>query len=118
MVESLEEMRKESRERIEKGSRERIRIERKEKDTKGRRDDNLKRRKSNISFASAFCLCLLFSFHKEMRYSSEDMSSRLDYAAAVKYWSLAELLGKGRAGGTAAARAAMAAPRISAIIWQ
>ena len=58
------------------GSRERIEIERKEKETKGSLDDNLKRRRRNI----ATCLCLLLSFLKALRYSSEDMSSLLDSA--------------------------------------
>ena len=71
-------MRKERRERIEKGSRERmIEIQRKEKETKGNCDTNLKRRRRrNITT----CLCLLFSFLEALRYSSEDMSSRLDSA--------------------------------------
>ena len=67
-------MRKGRSERIKKGSRERIEIERKEKETKGSCDDNLKRRR-NITT----CLCL-FKFLKALRYSSEDMSSRLDSA--------------------------------------
>ena len=65
-------MRKGKRERIEKGSRKGIEQERKEKETKGSCDDNLKR---NITT----CLCL-FNFLKALRYSSKDMSSRLDSA--------------------------------------
>ena len=49
-------------ERIEKGSRERREIERKE--TKGNRVNNLKRRIRN----SDTCFCLLFSFHKALRF--------------------------------------------------
>ena len=52
-----------------KGSRERI----EKKETK---DDILKRRRRNITT----CLCLLFSFIKALRYSSEDTSSQLDSA--------------------------------------
>ena len=68
MVERLGEMRKGRRARIEKGSREGTEKEKNDKETKGSWDDNLK-------------ICLLFSFLKALRYSSEDMmSSRLDSA--------------------------------------
>ena len=82
MVERLGEMRKGRRDRIEKGSRERIEIaiERKEKETK---------RSWNI----ATCLCLLFSFLKALRYSSEDTSSRLD--STVKRCSSEVLISSG-----------------------
>ena len=81
-MDRLGEMRKGKRERIEKGSRERIEIERKEKETKGNSDDDLRRRRRNITT----CLCLLSSFLKALRYSSEDLSSRLD--SAVKRCSI------------------------------
>ena len=60
-------------------------VERKEKDTKGNYD--LKKGGRNITT----CLCLLFSFLKALRYSSEDMSSRLE--SAVKGCSYSEVSG-------------------------
>ena len=65
-------------------SRERIEIERKEKETNGNWDDNLKEEVEE----HRHLLCLLFSFLKALRYSSEDTSSRLD--SAVKQLSSEE----------------------------
>ena len=69
-VEAIGEMRtgrRQKNEKNEKGSRERIEIARKEKETKVSSDDNFKWRRRNITT----WLCLLFSFLKALRYSSE-----------------------------------------------